>query len=473
MAQKFSNEIISAEIVFSRNNDFKKLPAVREEYQQELSVIDNKLKKYINNADRYDYMVAVASGILCGVLNSQIADISKRFFAANKNTIQNKGKEWLKSAARRAENEGNKTSSSALFYSILAECLKQKADNIITKNAENGDFELNTSRFVLLFGSVALKALLKWLAKERKAQEIDESDLPDTIKRLLRQLQVIPKVREFLKNPKMPNFSSKKLEQMGVPVVLITMFESQIKDANSTLKNYKKIVNNQLHDFIEKFPKIRLNENIMNQAVSVLANELIVRGFYFIRHLLEEFNRCGSIEAVNWDKIIPFDNRTIVRMMSVASLTFTAADMSSALVRARIESGANQAVFLTKYVSNINIVGVGRAIIAVYKDVSMEWEEANLIRERRLLAEKISAEQIDAILSFRKQMEKVVETYLAEDLKAFLTGAEEIEAGLEANDSNLVIHGNVTIQRILGRKPQFTNQDEFDNLMDAEEAFVL
>ena len=55
----------------------------------------------------------------------------KVFFAANKNTILDKGKELLKSAARCAEKEGNKTSSSALFYSILAECLKQKADNII------------------------------------------------------------------------------------------------------------------------------------------------------------------------------------------------------------------------------------------------------------------------------------------------------------------------------------------------------
>ena len=82
MAQKFSNEIISAEIVFSRNNDLTKLPGVREEYQQELSVIDNKLKNYINNADRYDYMVAVASGILCGILDSQIADISKSFFCS-------------------------------------------------------------------------------------------------------------------------------------------------------------------------------------------------------------------------------------------------------------------------------------------------------------------------------------------------------------------------------------------------------
>ena len=113
------------------------------------------------------------------------------------------------------------------------------------------------------------------------------------------------------------------------------------------------------------------------------------------------------------------------------------------------------------------------AIAAVYKDVSMEWEEADLIRARRELMEKVSAEQVEAILEYRKQMEAVVEEYLAEDLQAFLTGADEIEEGLALNDSDRVIHGNVTIQRVLGRKPQFTNQAEFDDLMDSMDALVL
>ena len=119
------------------------------------------------------------------------------------------------------------------------------------------------------------------------------------------------------------------------------------------------------------------------------------------------------------------------------------------------------------------MIGVGRAVVAVTRDVSMEWQEVDLIRERRELLEKISVEQVEAILDYRKQMEAVVEEYLAEDLQAFLTGADEIEEGLETNDSDLVIHGNVTIQRVLGRKPQFTNQKEFDDLMDSMDALVL
>ena len=45
---------------------------------------------------------------------------------------------------------------------------------------------------------------------------------------------------------------------------------------------------------------------------------------------------------------------------------------------------------------------------------------------------------------------------------------DQMHQGLNAGDSDLVIHGNVTIQRVLGREPQFTNQEEFDALMASE-----
>ena len=40
-------------------------------------------------------------------------------------------------------------------------------------------------------------------------------------------------------------------------------------------------------------------------------------------------------------------------------------------------------------------------------------------------------------------------------------------------DSDLVIRGNVTIQKVLGREPQFTNQKEFDALMESDAPLVL
>ena len=47
-----------------------------------------------------------------------------------------------------------------------------------------------------------------------------------------------------------------------------------------------------------------------------------------------------------------------------------------------------------------------------------------------------------------------------------------IEESYKLN-SDMVIKGNVIIQRILGREPQFTNQSEFDALMDSDVALIL
>ena len=42
-----------------------------------------------------------------------------------------------------------------------------------------------------------------------------------------------------------------------------------------------------------------------------------------------------------------------------------------------------------------------------------------------------------------------------------------------SNDPDGYISGNVQIQQILGAEIQFTNQDEFDSLMDSDEDFIF
>ncbi len=477
MQENKSNELISAEIVFSQQNDLSRITTPNSEYRRELSVITEKLEKYANHADRYDYMVAVAGGILCGTFDAQTADVISRILKAADFDFEGKGRKILGNLAESVEGDRDKTSISGLFCNILGSCMNKNIKGIHVTNRETGQEEFSLSKGVVVIGGTVINSFLTWLAAERKPEEIDKSDFPETIKKILHEVNNRQNVRKFLKNPHIPEINQKNLEKWGVPAIFISLVESHLADVNKSMRKVKSFPKNTIHGWTEKFPTIRLDSEFLektgNQILSVLANEIIVRGFYFIRHLMMEMDSCGDIELVDWNKVIPFDNRTVTRMMSVASLTFTAADMSTAAVRAALESGGNAAVFAAKYAVNINVVGVGRAIIAVTKDVSMEWEEADLIRERRILTEKINAEQVEAILSYRKQMEAVVEEYLAEDLQAFLTGADEIEDGLSSNDSDKVIHGNVTIQKIMGRKPQFTNQDEFDTLMDSMDDLVL
>ena len=155
-------------------------------------------------------------------------------------------------------------------------------------------------------------------------------------------------------------------------------------------------------------------------------------------------------------------------MMTVAGMTFTVADTADAAVHAALESAGDWVLFSGKFVTRFNYIGAGRAAIAVVKEISNEKKEAELIHEKLLLTEAKTKQVIAAVEEYKAKLEEKVSDYLAEDIEAFLTGFDQMYQGLNAGDSDLVIHGNVTIQRVLGREPQFTNQEEFDALMASE-----
>ena len=142
-----------------------------------------------------------------------------------------------------------------------------------------------------------------------------------------------------------------------------------------------------------------LNE-IGRQCLPVLINECLVRGLYFIRRLYIELKEAEiqsikDLERINSKALLPFNNRVIKRMVTIASGTFTAIDMVDAAVRASImSSGYNQAFSIT-FLTHINIVGVGRFLIACLADSKIV---TNDIREAKNKRNKI-AEEYEKLLS--------------------------------------------------------------------------
>ena len=199
----------------------------------------------------------------------------------------------------------------------------------------------------------------------------------------------------------------------------------------------------------------------------------MVRLCYFITHLAAELRSHGGIKGLDWDKVLPFGNRTIDRMMTVSTMTFTIADTTDAAVRAAIESGGNWTVFAGKFVTRFNYIGAGRATLAIVKEISDEKKETQLIHERRMLTEEKADIVMKQLQEYKAALEEKVSGYLAEDIAAFMTGLDYMDQGFVTGDSDLVIKGNVVIQRVLGREPQFTNQKEFDDLMESDEVFQL
>lgn len=98
------------------------------------------------------------------------------------------------------------------------------------------------------------------------------------------------------------------------------------------------------------------------QALPVIANECIVRSFFFIRRFALELKNChvcnlSDLCHIDWSSVKPAGNPMIARMLTVATGVFTMVDVGDALVS-------------QKYWVSINYVGIGRFAVAIGEDVS-------------------------------------------------------------------------------------------------------
>lgn len=115
-----------------------------------------------------------------------------------------------------------------------------------------------------------------------------------------------------------------------------------------------------------------VKNELKRQAIPVIINEIVVRAFYFIRRFVEQMKVKESLMDIEWKKVFPMNNRTIVRMITIASGTFCIVDIGDAAIRAAIKSGGNAPAFLGKFILRVNFVGMGRFVLAVGADLYME-----------------------------------------------------------------------------------------------------
>jgi hypothetical protein len=120
-----------------------------------------------------------------------------------------------------------------------------------------------------------------------------------------------------------------------------------------------------IRDTVLKFDlrgELGVGVELGRQAIPVVANDCIVRTFYFIRRLAMEIREndvhiLADMRQINWGKVKPLHNPTIARMLTIATGVFTTVDIGEAVVT-------------QKYWVSINYVGIGRFAIAIGEDVS-------------------------------------------------------------------------------------------------------
>lgn len=129
-----------------------------------------------------------------------------------------------------------------------------------------------------------------------------------------------------------------------------------------------------------------LNE-LKRQSLPVLINECVVRGFYFIRRFTMQIKEkdivgMNELDKIEWKKTLPFKNRTVVRMLTVAMGTYTTVDMLDASIRSVTKSRGNYSRFVKEFALRVNVLGVGRFTFALGTDLVMGMKRNKQRNER-------------------------------------------------------------------------------------------
>lgn len=176
--------------------------------------------------------------------------------------------------------------------------------------------------------------------------------------------------------------------------------------------------------------EMAVGHELKRQALPVVINEVLVRGAYFIRRFISEIQDHKSLQTIEWKNVLPFNNRTIARMLTIASGAFTAFDLGDAAIRS---GGFNAAC-----VMRINFVGVGRFAIALAVDTGMGAIEAKKAADRQQLYSEM-LELSNAKMFFKDQkmwveIESTVGTLLqtANNARCCMEESEIISRELES-----------------------------------------
>ena len=114
-----------------------------------------------------------------------------------------------------------------------------------------------------------------------------------------------------------------------------------------------------------------------------------------------------------------------------------------------------------------------QGLMGAYREYSKALDDLRLARESRMRVEAECQRSIEMIRAYRMEAEQRVSEYMNEHLDAFQSGFAAMDQAILANDPDGYIAGNVQIQQMLGAEIQFTNQEEFDALMDSDEDCVF
>ena len=400
--------------------------------EQTVTQLNADIENLTNNSDGFDYAISVASGIISGMIDSFfVGELS--FEEAQKKGKAKVDKHVIRTAQRKGY-KGNDLEGAVRHLEKKYPLVSDKVENDFGggKGHHLRDFSHHPTPIGLFFS--LLTQFTKKAYGTDKTGKFIVVDIPDSafmlIGKNLPEKITFGVINWFFHMVSDMSGSSGSIAEgkygTGLPGPLVSLLKEvsslnifkktkPVKIGGQT-EEYKvfsvwisKLFNGTLlaqHDENGKIIKgkeipfdlrteVGVKMFMRKQAIPVLINECVVRGFYFIRRLYLEIKGKGiqsisDLGQIDWKNTLPVKNRTIIRMLTISTGTFVAVDAADAAICSAIESGGIAPGFAVGFVLRLNYVGIGRFAIAVSSDIKMGVEKAKKTNDRIRIKNQIA-----------------------------------------------------------------------------------
>ena len=388
-AQNLQVEIVSDEALKQCDYDFDRL----------IYDVDTQMDLISSHADKLDCLVAVASGLLCGMLDifwvGEFSLEHGRSFASDKVdriVIKAAGllgceTDDLAAAVRFLEqkfpipSDGNTPefgggkqhhlrdfahhpTIAGLIFSMLTQFSHYSYGTDVNGAFITAPVREASKAFIgkdiptkLLYGTLTwfFHLISDMAGSSATAGLSGGTGIPGPILSLAKEMSVLP------------FFKSLNESENSISVFLSKLF-------NGTLFAKHDAAGKIIKDSVIKFDlrgELGLGAEAMRQALPVLANECIVRLLYFVRCFAAELKvksvkTISELEQLDASAFLPRGNPTMARMLTISSGVFTAVDLGEAIIT-------------KKYWVAVNYVGVGRFAVALGEEISWGLRRRNLL----------------------------------------------------------------------------------------------
>lgn len=411
---------------------------------EKIANLDDKIDLFTNHADKLDNSIAVASGLLCGLIDSFF--VGTFSFEEGMNITNQEMEEKIIGLARKkgwkgitkGERKGQYPLDSAIKF--LEDNFKMPSDSL--ENIFGGSRQHHLRDFahhhsiIGLFFSILTQITGKAYGTDTNGMFISVEVPKEMIGKDINKKFAIA-ITDWALHLASDMHGSNKFagKGAGIPGPILSLLKAisalpifgtkphipgEVPKPNKLSMFVAKLFNGTLlaqRDENGKLIPVKMDfrgekaigQHLKKQAMPVILNDILVRTFYFIRRLYIELkenkiNSWNNVVQLNWRKIIPVYNRTINHMLLVASGTFVAVDLGDAAIRSAIKSGGSWEKFTAELLLRINYPGIGRFVVSLGTEGYMEFRRNKMRTERMAMMSELLQANCIKMFYTQKQM---------------------------------------------------------------------